>query len=135
LSTPSSDLNHLLRTLDPVLHEGVYAFACLPAGTDLRGLEPLATVQEDEGLTVVLREATALAQPVPILFRAAWITLRVHSDLQAVGLTAAFSQALATAGISCNILAGAHHDHLFVPVDEAARAMAVLRNLQRRGGA
>ncbi|NWJ41383.1 MAG: ACT domain-containing protein [Geothrix sp.] len=135
MSTPISDLNHLLHTLDPVLHEGVYAFACLTAGADLRDLEPLATFQEDEGLTVVLREETALARQVPVLFRAAWITLRVHSDLQAVGLTAAFSQALAEARISCNVIAGACHDHLFVPVDEAARALAVLRELQRRGGA
>jgi len=135
VSEPITDLNHLLRTLDPLLHEGVYAFASLPAGTDLRGLEPLATFREDEGLTVVLREETALAHQVPILFRAAWITLRVHSDLQAVGLTAAFSQALAGACISCNVIAGARHDHLFVPVDEAERAMAVLRDLQRCGGA
>jgi hypothetical protein len=120
--------------LDPVLHEGVYGFAALPARAELRGMEPLATFQEDEGLTVVLKEEVALAHQVPLLFRAAWITLRVHSDLQAVGLTAAFSQALAQAGISCNILAGARHDHLFVPVEEATRALAVLRELQRRGG-
>lgn len=135
MNMPSSDLNRLLRTLDPVLHEGVYAFASLPAGTDLQGLEPLATFQEDEGLTVVLKEGEALARQLPVLFRAAWITLRVHSDLQAVGLTAAFSQALAEARISCNILAGAHHDHLFVPVEEGPRALSVLRELQRRGGA
>jgi len=134
VSAPITDLNHLLRTLDPVLHEGAYAFACLPAGTDPRGLEPLATFQEEEGLTVVLKEETAEAHHLSILFRAAWITLRVHSDLQAVGLTAAFSQALAEARISCNVIAGARHDHLFVPVDEAARALAVLRELQRRGG-
>ncbi len=132
---PSSDLNHLLRTLDPVLNEGVYAFASLPAGADLRGLAPLATSQEAEGLTVVLKEGAALTRQLPVLFRAAWITLRVHSDLQAVGFTAAFSQALAEARISCNILAGAHHDHLFVPVDEGSRALSVLRELQRRGGA
>ena len=133
MSAPISDLHRLLRTLDPVLHEGVYAFACLPAGTDLRGMEPLATFREDEGLTVVLREETALAHQVPVRFRAAWITLRVHSDLSAVGLTTAFAQALAGGGISCNVIAGAHHDHLFVPVDKAAQAMAVLRELQHRG--
>ena len=133
MSTPISDLNHLLRTLDPVLHEGVYAFACLPTGTNLRGLAPLATFQEDEGLTVVLKEEAALARRVPVSFRAAWITLTVQSDLQAVGLTVAVSQVLAGAGISCNILAGVHHDHLFVPVDEGPRALGVLRELPRRG--
>jgi hypothetical protein len=132
VSRPVSDLNQLLRTLDPVLHEGVYAFAVLPDRADLPGLDPLATFREEEGLTVVLREETARARQLPIRFYAAWITLRVHSDLAAVGLTAAFAQALAEAGISCNVIAGVHHDHLFVPVDEAARAMAALRELQRR---
>ena len=42
-----------------------------------------------------------------VLFRAAWISLTVHSDLEAVGLTAAFSTALGQAGVSCNVVAGA----------------------------
>ena len=51
--------------------------------------------------------------------------------LEAVGLTAAVSQALAQAGISCNIVAGYYHDHLFVPADEAKRALEVLEALAR----
>jgi hypothetical protein len=66
-----------------------------------------------------------------VQFRAAWITLQVHSDLAAVGLTAAFSSALAQAGISCNVVAGMHHDHLFVPVDQAQQAMRSLQALQQ----
>lgn len=68
-----------------------------------------------------------------MLFRAAWITLTVHSDLQAVGLTAAVATSLADAGISCNVVAAAHHDHLFVPVESAGLAIAVLQALQDRG--
>ena len=56
----------------------------------------------------------------------------MHSDLAAVGLTAAFSQALAQAGIGCNVVAGAVHDHIFVPVAQANDAMAVLQALQQR---
>ena len=44
---------------------------------------------------------------------------------EAVGLTAAFSHALGEAGISCNVTAGYHHDHLLVPsarADEAVEA-------------
>jgi len=68
---------------------------------------------------------------LPIAFTAAWITLTVHSDLAAVGLTATFSQALGQAGISCNVVAGVHHDHLFVPVDAAQSAMDTLQTLSR----
>jgi hypothetical protein len=60
---------------------------------------------------------------------AAWITLNVHSALEAVGLTAAFATALGQAGISCNVIAGYYHDHLFVGQADAERAMHVLRDL------
>ena len=43
-----------------------------------------------------------------------------------MGLTAAVSTALAGAAISCNVLAGFHHDHLFVPADRADEALDVL---------
>ena len=92
-----------------------------------------ATIGEPEGLTVVLRLVDAVAHDVPYDFVAAWLTLTVHSSLEAVGLTAAFSQALGDAGISCNVLAGFHHDHILVPVAERDRTLAVLRAL--RGGA
>ncbi len=57
---------------------------------------------------------------------ASWITLRVHSALEAVGLTAAFSAALSREGISANVVAGYFHDHLFVPEDRRDDAMRVL---------
>ena len=52
-------------------------------------------------------------------FVAAWITLQVRSPLYAVGLTAAVSAALAASGVSGNVIAGYHHDHLHVPFDRA----------------
>jgi hypothetical protein len=51
-----------------------------------------------------------------------------------VGLTAAFSRALGEADISCNVIAAAYHDHIFVPVDDAPRAMDALSALQRHAG-
>jgi hypothetical protein len=65
-----------------------------------------------------------------VAFRAAWITLSVYSDLHAVGLTAAVAAALASEGISCNVVAALRHDHLFVPVDRADDALTVLERLQ-----
>ncbi len=65
---------------------------------------------------------------------AARITLRVHSSLDAVGLTAAFATALADAGLSCNVLAGSFHDHLFVRYDDGPRAVTVLQRLAAAGG-
>ena len=126
-----SDLAEMLRTMEPVLHEGVYVFASSPHAADVRPLEPVATIIEAEGTTVVVREEVAQRAGLRAEFRAAWITLSVHSDLNAVGLTAAFSKALADAGIGCNVIAGAHHDHIFVPSERREDAMSALRTLQR----
>ncbi len=122
-----SNLAELLQTMHPVLNPGVYVFASVPAGADLGSLEPLATFRESEGLTLIVEERQADAANLPVLFRAAWITLTVHSDLQAVGLTAAVAAALAEAGIACNVVAAAFHDHLFVPVEMGERALAALQ--------
>jgi len=117
--------------MEPVLHAGIYAYCVVPHGVDITALSPVTTVSESEGLTLVLPEEQAIHASLPVLFRAAWITLTVHSDLQAIGLTAAFASALGEAGISCNVVAGAFHDHIFVPVEQAHQAVAALKALQQ----
>lgn len=131
MSRPISDLNQLLRAMEPVLQEGVYVFVRLPRGPREWSVEPLATFREREGMSAILRAEDALYLNLKPLFHAAWITLTVTSDLHAVGLTAAVAGALAERGISCNVVAAACHDHLFVPVDLAQEAMDALRRLQQ----
>lgn len=126
-----ADLKELLTHMQPELNRGRYAFVALPVGFVLDPAHVVASVREPEGLSVILTEQVALDLGLPIAFTAAWITLTVHSDLAAVGLTAAFSQALGQAGISCNVVAGVHHDHLFVPIEQGQTAMEVLRALSR----
>jgi hypothetical protein len=131
MTQPISNLTMLLRSMEPVLHEGVYAYCTVPHDAEFAALAPVVTVRESAGLTLVVPEEQAVAAGLPVLFRAAWISLTVHSDLEAVGLTAAFSSALGQAGISCNVVAGAFHDHLFVPVAQAQKALQALWTLQR----
>jgi len=131
MNRPISDLTHLLRSLEPELHEGVYVFVRLPHGPREWSVEPLATFREKEGVSAILSAEDALYLNLKPLFHAAWITLTVASDLAAVGLTAAVAAALAARGISCNVVAAAIHDHLFVPVERAAEAMEALRQLSR----
>ncbi|MGO4245776.1 N-acetyltransferase [Paenarthrobacter sp. RAF54_2] len=125
-----TDLKTLLASLHPVIREGDYVYALWPHGKPLEG-DIEAAVREAEGLTVVLRRGEADRLGLSYDFVAAWITLQIHSALEAVGLTAAVSAALTHAGISCNVLAGFHHDHLLVPVADADRALDVLRLLAR----
>lgn len=131
MSQSISALTALLGSMKPMLHAGVYAFCVVSHDAELTVLSPVVTVLEDEGMTVVVTEERARNAGLTVLFRAARITLTVHSDLYAVGLTAAVSSALAQAGISCNVAAGAFHDHLFVPVESAQHALDVLQALQR----
>ncbi len=122
------DLDRLLRGLRPELHPEryVYALGPAPAGTLV-----FATVAEDEGLTLVLTRDEAEAAALRAEWVAARITLRVDSQLTDVGLTATVSARLAAHGISCNVLAGFFHDHLFVPWDRAEEALGILEQLVR----
>ena len=127
--TAESDLRVLLSNLSPEPHPGRYVYATAPDGALPDAFTPVVTVRESEGLTLVLPEAEAAAAGLPYTYVAGWITLRVHSALEAVGLTAAVSLALTDAGISCNVVAGFHHDHLFVPYERTGEAVAVLERL------
>lgn len=130
--TAISDLTELLAGMEPRLDPGRYAFVSLPDGSMLDPAHVIASIREPEGLSVIVPEQVARELDLPVAFTAAWITLTIHSDLAAVGLTAAFSNALGQAGISCNVVAGVHHDHLFVPVEQAHPAMDALHALSRR---
>lgn len=135
MSKPIATLAAMLQSLDPQLNSGVFVFATAHAEFNLEALNAIATFRESEGLTLVVEEGEAERAGLRAEFRAAWITLRINSDLHAVGLTAAVSAALAQAGISCNVLAAVHHDHIFVPVEAAAAALAALRALQSQSQA
>jgi hypothetical protein len=127
-----TDLATLLRGLSPRLNEGTYVYTIVPRDVP-HGAEPVVLVREDEGLTLVLRQEQAEELGLPYDFAAAWITLQVHSSLEAVGLTAAISRALTQAGVSANIVAGFTHDHLFVPHGQAEAAMRTLAALAASG--
>ena len=133
MTSPIADLNTLLASMSPELQPGVYVYASVPFSADLGDIAPLATFREREGLTIIVEEGDAKRAGIESLFRAARITLTVHSDLQAVGLTAAFATALGKANVSCNVVAAAYHDHIFVPFESAGNAMVALQQLQRNG--
>lgn len=124
------DLAKLLASLEPRLRPGRYVFVSVdrvPGGAD-----PVVTVAEDEGVTLVLDQDRADQLALAYDFVAAWITLQVHSALDAVGLTAAVAGRLAEAGISCNMVAGYYHDHLFIPHGDGERALALLSGDETR---
>jgi hypothetical protein len=124
--TAERDLSKLLAGLDPVRKPGEYVFVTT---IDDALLPSFAMVVEDEGVSHVVERSVADERGLAYDLVCAWLTMRVHSSLDAVGMTAAMSAALTSAGISCNVIAGFHHDHLLVPADRADDAIAALRAL------
>lgn len=123
------NLSVLLKTMTPELNEGEFVFCTITDETKLDSGKIIGSFKEKEGLTIVIDKQTADENNLPYHFIASWITLTVHSSLDAVGLTAAFSKALTDEGISCNVIAAYYHDHIFVGKHHAHKAMEVLRKL------
>lgn len=132
MTKPSRDVDAMLASLQIDRHPGVLSVVSIDeanlSSTELQALEraAFASVREAEGRTFVVAAEFASAAGLTSVFDGVWLTLRVWSALDAVGLTAAVSTALAKEGVACNVFAGAYHDHLLVPVDAAERAIAVL---------
>lgn len=120
-----TNLARLLSCMKPVLHDPPYGYAVSRTLVD----GTFATVAEDEGLTVIAPQSAFRAAEIDPGPAWARISLTVHSDLAAVGLTAAFARALADHGISANVVAGFHHDHIFVQWDRRHDALAALQAL------
>ncbi|MFF3561240.1 ACT domain-containing protein [Streptomyces sp. NPDC002574] len=130
-----TDLRKLLSGMRPEAGRERLVFTTLPVGAGVPdGVTPVVTVVEEEGTTLVLPREQADAAGLGYDYVAGRITLRVHSALAAVGLTAAVATELSGAGLSCNVVAGFHHDHLFVPYDRLDEAVALLAGLARRSG-
>ena len=104
-----------------------YVFVTLPGLPS--GLEPVATVMEPEGLSAVLPRAEADRRGYAYDFVAAWIVLGAETSLAEVGITAAIATQLARLGISCNVIAGVHHDHFFVPHGRSREAVEAIAEL------
>ena len=124
-----TNLNTLIREMKPELNAGEYVFSLTNTREHNMAADAICLFQEKEGMTMILPKQKAEQANLPYSGIYTWITLTVHSSLEAVGLTAPVSQALTNANISCNIVAAYYHDHLFVPSKDTERALDVLQKL------
>jgi hypothetical protein len=129
---PVRDRAAMIRAMAPERRDGTFIFATL-TGDRAKAAAPraIASFAEEEGLSLVLPLAEAEALGLDTALPMACLTLRVHSALDGVGLTAAVASALAEIGIPCNMVAAFHHDHAFVPEAQAEAALACLKALAR----
>lgn len=124
-------LSDILNSLTVSVRPDPYVVVSLPPGNVVPsvGGDIGAVIDEDEGTTVIATMSRAAHEGWPHDFVASWLTLNVHSALEAVGLTAAFSRQLGRAGIPCNVIAGFYHDHILVPIDKTDAAVEVIEAL------
>lgn len=120
------NLQQLLKSMKPEHNLGDYVFCKVEKLENIRLDDIELFFKEKEAITLILKKETADILKLDYSVVMSWITLTVHSSLEAVGLTAAFSKALSDREISCNVVAGFYHDHIFVPKKETTKAMQVL---------
>ena len=124
-----TNLSILIKNMQPVLNRGQYVFSSISTIDTLDLNKIILFFKEKEGFTIIIEKNYADTEGVVYTSEFAWITLHVHSALDAVGLTAAFSKALADNHISCNVVAGFYHDHIFVQHELGQQAVDILTQL------
>ena len=120
------DLQILLKSMKPEHNSGEYVFCKVEKLGNLNLHEIEMFFKEKEAITLILKKEIAEKLNLEYSMIMSWITLAVHSSLEAVGLTAAFSKALSDKGISCNVVAAFYHDHIFVGKKDTEKAMQIL---------
>lgn len=120
------NLQVLLKSMKPVHKPGDYVF-CKVEKLENLDLDVIDMIfREEEAITLILKKEVADKLNLEYFVVMSWITLSVHSSLEAVGLTAAFSKALSDHEISCNVVAAFYHDHIFVNKKDMTKSMEIL---------
>lgn len=129
-ATPGEmNLDVLIQSMEPVLHNDTYVFATVDKAFNVDALQPLLVFREQEGIALILTQQSALNAEIPHDFPCRMITLNIHSSLDAVGFLARITTRLAALQMGVNPVSAFYHDHLFVPVDRAGDALAELKRM------
>jgi uncharacterized protein len=123
------DLPTLLVAMKPALDPREWVFCCVDRSFPIADVRPLFVFRETEGVTIVLERQVADEHRLDYTFLSRRITLRVHSDLEAVGFVASVSAELAKHTIATNVVSAFYHEHLFVPIARGEEALRILEEL------
>lgn len=124
------ELSEVLKIMKPKIQPGEYIF-CVVSEAKFRtmNIKALCTFKEKEGISAILDRPSADGNAIQ--YSSVWkmISLSVNSSLESIGMLAAISTRFAKERIPLNVISAYHHDHLFVPVQFAEKAMALLKKI------
>jgi hypothetical protein len=137
MNTGIKDLKVLLSSMKAKLSDERYIFCTLQQQVIVQSiidLNPIGIFKEKEGISLIITKEIAEQNNIKFdsIFRL--ISLQVYSSLDAVGLTAAIATKLVSSRISANIVAAYYHDHIFVPEENATKALSLVEELQVESG-
>ena len=112
-----------------ILNKGEYVFCSIIDINKISMNNIICSFKESEGYSIIISKEEATSNNLPFYYISAWITLNIDSTLDSVGLTSSFSRELSKVGISCNVIAAYHHDHIFVPYLDKHKAMKILSDM------
>jgi len=125
------NLETLLKSMKPKHNVGEFVFCKIHNLEQLNLSQIIMFFKEEESFTIIAEKEVADKLDLDYSFISSWITLTVHSSLEAVGLTASFSNALSKNEISCNVVAAYYHDHIFVDKTDTDKAMEILNSFSK----
>lgn len=128
-----SDLETLLKNMQPMLEEEELVFCSLPLDQADKYF-PICQGYycEREGITVIMGRHLADLDGLEYDYIFKRITLDVFSSLGAVGFIARVAEVLAAQGISVNVVSAFYHDHLYVQSHQAQLAIETLNLWQNK---
>lgn len=129
--TGENNLKKLIQNMDAKIHNTEFVFCTVPHNRikEIK-LDAICEFNEAEGVTLIVAKNKAKEKGLSYQFACKMITLKIHSDLNAIGFLAAVTDAFAEKNIPVNAVSAYFHDHLFVPTDKAEEAMLVLSELE-----
>jgi hypothetical protein len=126
-----TDLKEILKNIDPHLVDESFIFMTTDQSLNAisNSLNPIASFLENEGLSLVITQATADKNAITYDSVFSCISLGVHSSLESFGLISAISKELTQNKISTNVFSGYFHDHIFVQSDKAHEALEIISKI------